>query len=67
MAKKTNSVVFSKGVISQNEEGTFIFTEIGKDYSKDYNLSEMLRQWIDVDNVSILIKADDEVPPILDA
>lgn len=57
--KDSRSNTFSKAIITIDEEtGDFIIEEIGKDESIVNNLSEIIKQWVGVDGVSISIKRD---------
>lgn len=59
--KENRSIGFSKATITE-EDGNFIITEVTKDEQKVYNLSEKLREWLEVDGVSLTIKRDLEIP-----
>lgn len=61
MAKENKSIGYSKATITE-ENGEFIITETTKDEQKVYNLSEKLREWVEIDGVSLTIKRDLEIP-----
>lgn len=52
--KESRSVSFSKAIISK-ENGKYIITEIGKDDSREYDLSEVLDNWLEIEDVKITI------------
>ena len=52
--KESRTVSFSKAIISK-EDGKYIITEIGKDDSREYNLSEILDNWLEIEDVKITI------------
>ena len=52
--RESRSVSFSKAIISK-EDGKYIITEIGKDDSREYNLSEVLDNWLEIEDVKITI------------
>ena len=52
--KESRTVSFSKAIISK-EDGKYIITEIGKDDSREYNLSEILDKWLEIEDVKITI------------
>lgn len=61
MAKECKSLGFCKATITE-ENGSFIITEYNKDDTNVYNLSEKLREWINVDGVSLNIKKGSDIP-----
>lgn len=63
MAKKSVSIKFSKAMISK-ENGKYIVTEISKDDSTDYNLSEILDSLEGSEGLSISVTSENEVTPI---
>ena len=52
--RESRSVSFSKAIISK-ENGKYIITEVEKDDSKEYNLSEVLDNWLEIEDVKITI------------
>ena len=52
--RESRSVSFSKAILSK-ENGKYIITEVGKDDSKEYNLSEVLDNWLEIEDVKITI------------
>ena len=52
--KESRTVSFSKAIISK-EDGKYIITEVGKDDSREYNLSEILDNWLEIEDVKITI------------
>lgn len=63
MAKKTVSVKFSKAALMK-ENGKYIITEVSKDDSKDYDLTEILNSLDGSSDLSISISSEDVVEPI---
>ena len=59
MAKLTSSETFKSATINTND-GTL--TEYLKDDTRVYKLSEILSQWNLIDNLSITIKQDKDLP-----
>ena len=55
--KESRSVSFSKAIVSK-EDGKYIITEIGKDDSREYDLSEVLDNWLEIENIKITISKD---------
>ena len=52
--KESRTVSFSKAILSK-ENGKYIITEVGKDDSREYNLSEVLDNWLEIEDVKITI------------
>ena len=52
--KESRTVSFSKAILSK-ENGKYIITEVGKDDSREYNLSEILDKWLEIEDVKITI------------
>ena len=52
--RESRTVSFSKAIISK-ENGKYIITEVGKDDSREYNLSEILDNWLEIEDVKITI------------
>ena len=52
--KENRTVSFSKAIISK-EDGKYIITEIGKDDSREYDISEVLDNWLEIEDVKITI------------
>jgi hypothetical protein len=63
LAKKTISIKFSKATLTK-EDGKYTITEIIKDESKDYDLSEILDGLDGSSDLSISISSEDTVEPI---
>jgi len=61
MAKENKSIQFSKAVITE-ENGEFIITEYQKEDTKVYNLNEKLREWLDIEGITLSLKKDKELP-----
>lgn len=61
MAKISKSVSFKNAVINVDED-TII--ELTKDDEKLYRLSDILRSWDGVENISFSIKQDNEMPTL---
>ena len=59
MAKISKSMSFKNAVINL-EENTI--TEITKDYTKTYELRDVLETWNGIEGISISIKQEDELP-----
>ena len=59
--KETKNVSFSKATITE-EDGEFKITEVGKDDSKTYNLTNQIRKWIGEDGLTVTIKKDNDIP-----
>ena len=55
--KESRTVSFSKAIISQ-EDDKYIITEIGKDDSREYDLSKVLDDWLEIENIKITISKD---------
>ena len=52
--RESKSVSFSKAILSK-EDGKYIITEVGKDDSREYDLSEVLDNWLEIEDVKITI------------
>lgn len=65
MAKLTKKYSFSRGEISL-VDGKYIITEVNKDSTEEFNLSEVLDNFIGLSGVSLSIEVDDAVPAIED-
>lgn len=52
--RESRSVSFSKAILSK-EDGKYIVTEVGKDDSREYDLSEVLDNWLEIEDVKITI------------
>lgn len=63
MANKKNSISFKKGLI-HFDDNKIIFEEITKDGSFNYDLIKALKEFEDIENVSITIGNDKEIEPI---
>lgn len=63
MAKKSISLKFTKATLSR-ENGRYIITEISKDDSKDYDLTNILDGLDGSSDLSVSITSEDIVEPI---
>lgn len=63
MAKKSISLKFTKATLSK-EDGRYIITEISKEDSKDYDLTEILDGLDGRSDLSVSITSEDIVEPI---
>ena len=61
MAKVNKTITFKNAVISKED---MTITEFGKDSTKTYCLENLLDEWDGVDNVTLSIKVDDELPEL---
>lgn len=61
MAKASRAEKYSKATIDR-EGGTI--TEYLKDETKVYNIDDILTRWNGVENISISISTDDELPSV---
>ena len=52
--RESRSISFSKAILSK-EDGKYIITEVGKDDSREYDLSEVLDNWLEIEDVKITI------------
>ncbi len=59
MAKQSKSISFKNATISI-ADGTI--TEILRDESKTYLIDKLLRDWDNIEGVSLTIKLDEEAP-----
>lgn len=57
--KESRTVSFSKAILSK-EDGKYIITEVGKDDSREYDLSEILDNWLEIEDVKITISRDNK-------
>lgn len=65
MAKKSISLKFTKATLSK-EDGRYIITEISKEDSKDYDLTEILDGLDGRSDLSVSITSEDIVEPIIE-
>ena len=62
MAQKKINYSFSKAIIEKNEDGIYTITEIGKDDTTEYNLSDIVdKYFVGVPNLSLRFSVDDEI------
>lgn len=61
MAKKNLRYSFNKGELTK-ENGDYIITEVSKDDSIEYSLSDVLDGFVGLSGMNIVISVDDEVP-----
>ena len=55
--KENKTISFSKAILSK-EDDKYIITEVGKDDSREYDLSEVLDSWLEIENIKITISRD---------
>lgn len=65
MAKLSKKYSFTKSEIS-NIDGKYIITEVNKDSTEEFNLSDVLDNFIGLSGISLSIGVDDAVPAITD-
>lgn len=58
MAKRSKSVSFKNAIISVEDD---TITEIMKDDSKTYKLSDTIAEWNEVEGISITIKKESDI------
>ncbi len=63
MAKIQQKYSFSNAIITK-EKGEYTITELEKDGSQDYNLTDILDKFLDKDGVSLTIGVDGKPDPI---
>ncbi len=61
MAKVTRKYSFTKGMLTKEDDGTYVMTEICKDEEKSYSLSDILDMFLNVEGFSISFGVDDSV------
>lgn len=61
MAKQSLNTTFKNAEITE-EDGVFTITEYNKDDTKTYNLTEILKNHIGMEGLSIRIAKDSELP-----
>lgn len=59
MAKKTKSIAFKNATISIDD---MTITEFTKDDTKVYDLKKVLQDWDNINDISLTIKQDNDVP-----
>lgn len=59
MAKRTKTETFKNAIIDMDD---MTITETFKDDSKTYNIMDILKEWDNIDGVSLTIKRDAEIP-----
>lgn len=64
MGKESRTIGFSKATITKEETGEYIITEYSKEETKVYSLSDKLDELLEIDNLTITIKKDNEIPTI---
>lgn len=64
MAKQTKAQAFTKARIYFDGEDIMV-EEIEKDDCRIYNLTEILRGWENIENLSISIKQDSAIAPVV--
>lgn len=60
MAKRQKKYSFSKATITL-EDGKYIITEYGKDGTYDFNLTDIIKEFLDKDGVVLSIGIDSEL------
>lgn len=64
MAKNSTKISFSKATIVKDETtGEYTIVEIGKEESREYNLTEILDRFSGIDGVSLTLTSDSEIEP----
>lgn len=59
--KKTENIKFSNAVIDRNEDGEYIITETKKDNTFEFNLTEILEQYVGVEGISLSLGKIEEI------
>ena len=62
MAKRQESEGFSKATITFEEDGEIMITEYLKDETIPYSLTKILKEWENVDNITLSIKKENQRP-----
>ena len=62
MAKESRNISYQKATITE-ENGIFMITEYLKDETKVYNLTDKLKEYVNVDGLSLKIAKDTELVP----
>lgn len=62
MAKRQESEGFSKATITFEEDGEIIITEYTKDETIPYSLTKILKEWENIDGISLSIKKEAQRP-----
>lgn len=61
MAKQSLNTTFKNAEITE-EDGIFTITEYNKDDTKTYNLTEILKNHLNIEGLSIRMAKDSELP-----
>ena len=59
--KKTENIKFANAVIDLNENNQYIITETKKDNTFEFNLSEILEQYVGVEGISLSLGKIEEI------
>jgi hypothetical protein len=62
MAKRQESEGFAKATITFEEDGEIMITEYLKDETIQYSLTKVLKEWENIDNISLGIKKENQRP-----
>ena len=59
--KKTENIKFANAVIELDESNKYIITETKKDNTFEFNLSEILEQYLGVEGISLSLGKIEEI------
>lgn len=59
--KKTENIKFANAVIDLDENNKYIITETKKDNTFEFNLSEILEQYVGVEGISLSLGKIEEI------
>ena len=59
--KKTENIKFANAVIELDENNKYIITETKKDNTFEFNLSEILEQYVGVEGISLSLGKIEEI------
>jgi len=62
MAKRQESEGFAKATITFEEDGEIMITEYLKDETIQYSLTKVLKEWENIDNITLGIKKENQRP-----
>lgn len=62
MAKLTKKYDFSNADLSKDENGRYILTEVKKDDSANYDLTNVLDSFVGISGIKLSISIDDGIP-----
>ena len=66
MANIATTKTFKSGAVRVNEQNEFIFEEFGKEESKFFNITELLKSLIDIEGTTMTYKTGQEIEPDAD-